>query len=116
MGQQGNTQKLERLQEVIFKNIFIGALYGSLIAIPTDMLLRWKSPMYRWLGTRGRVFYYTIWMASCANFLTERQVMKFEEVTRFEDEQKKQRLLELSVANGSYYGDDTDMIKIPKRK
>lgn len=55
-------------------------------------------------------------MASCANFLTERQVMKFEEVTRFEDEQKKRRLLELSVANGSYYGDDTDMIKIPKRK
>ncbi|ODV98297.1 hypothetical protein PACTADRAFT_30263, partial [Pachysolen tannophilus NRRL Y-2460] len=85
-----------------------GGAYGALIAIPTDILLRWKSPSYRWLGTRGRIFYYTIWIASCANFATEKGILRFENMIRYEDQLKKEKLMELAVEKGDYglYDDD----------
>lgn len=103
-----------RLGEIIIKSIFKGGLYGALISIPTDLLLRWKSPMFRMLGLRGWVFYHTIWVSAGASFHTEREVMKFESLVRWEEKVKRDRLIEMSVLNGDY-DDEYDTIRRKKK-
>lgn len=98
---------------MILKSILIGGLYGALISIPTDLILHWRSPTYRKFGLRGRIFYHTIWLASAANFHTEREVMRFQQSAHIEQHMLKQQLLEQSIENGTYYGED-ELIRVGK--
>ncbi|KAG0679234.1 hypothetical protein C6P40_003673 [Pichia californica] len=93
---------INRLQNVIIKSTLIGGLYGALISIPSELFIRWRSPLYRAFGFRIRVFYHTIWIASAAAFHTEREVIKFENIIRKEEEEKRRQLLELSILQGLY--------------
>ncbi|ODV83740.1 hypothetical protein CANARDRAFT_202348 [[Candida] arabinofermentans NRRL YB-2248] len=101
-----SSERIDRLSNVILKSIFVGGLYGSLISIPTELLIRWRSPLYRAFGLRIRIFYHTIWIASAASFHTEKEVMKFENIVRREEELKRQQLIEMSVLSGSYTGEE----------
>lgn len=94
--------RLQRLNGVILKSIIVGGLYGTLFSIPSDLFLRWRSPLYRAFGFRIRVFYHTIWIASVAAFHAEKEVIKFENVVRDEEEERRKQLLELSVIQGMY--------------
>lgn len=93
---------LNRLQNVIIKSTLIGGLYGALISIPSELFIRWRYPLYRAFGFRIRVFYHTIWIASAAAFHTEREVIRFENIIRKEEEEKRRQLLELSILQGLY--------------
>lgn len=93
---------INRLNKVIIQSTLIGALYGSLISIPTELFIRWRSPLYRAFGFRIRVFYHTIWIASSAAFNAERKVIDFENVIRLEEAKRRQELLEMSINNGTY--------------
>jgi hypothetical protein len=93
---------LQRLQQVILKSTLVGGLYGAMIAIPSDLLLRWRSPLYRAFGWRIRVFYYTIWVSAAAAFKAEGEVIGFENQVRREEEERRRQLLELSVLQGIY--------------
>ncbi|KAH3671559.1 hypothetical protein OGAPHI_000262 [Ogataea philodendri] len=95
-------ERIERLRSVILKSIFVGGMYGALVSIPTELMLRWRSPFYRAFGLRIRIFYHTIWIAAGASFRTERAVIEFENVVRREEEIRRQNLLEESVLSGSY--------------
>ncbi|GMG47298.1 unnamed protein product [Ambrosiozyma monospora] len=112
--QNTKTSKIEKLSSLIIKSTIIGGLYGMLFSIPTELFIRWRSPFYRSFGTRIRVFYHTIRVAYGASFYTEREVMRFEEVTRIEDERKRQQLIELSVLQGLYTGEE-EGYKISKK-
>ncbi|QPG72716.1 hypothetical protein FOA43_000017 [Brettanomyces nanus] len=94
------------LSHVIIKSTLTGALYGALVSIPTELLLRWRSPSYRSFGTRIRVFYHTIILTYSAAFMTESNVMKFEEKVRAEEARKREELIEWSVQNGLYTGEE----------
>lgn len=93
---------INRLQQVILKSTLVGGLYGALISIPTELFIRWRSPLYRAFGFRIRVFYHTIWIASAAAFHAEQEVIKFENMIRQEEEEKRRKLLELSILQGVY--------------
>lgn len=93
---------MQRLQGVIFKSLLVGGLYGTLISIPTELLLRWRSPLYRAFGFRIRVFYHTIWFASVGAFHAEQEVIRFENIVRAEEEEKRRQLIELSIVQGMY--------------
>lgn len=95
-------EHLGKLQDVIIKSTLVGGLYGALISTPTELLIRWRSPLYRAFGFRIRVFYHTIWIASAAAFHTEREVIRFENAVRKEEEEKRRQLLELSILQGVY--------------
>lgn len=96
--------RITRLSHVILQSTFTGAMYGALISIPTELLLRWRSPFYRSFGTRIRVFYHTIIITYSAAFLTEHNVRLFEETVRKEEEDRRKQLIEWSVQNGIYTG------------
>ncbi|GME74957.1 unnamed protein product [Ambrosiozyma monospora] len=112
--QNTKTNKIEKLSSLIIKSTIIGGLYGALFSIPTELFIRWRSPFYRSFGTRIRVFYHTICVAYGASFYTEREVMRFEEINRIEDERKRQQLIELSVMQGLYTGEE-EGYKISKK-
>lgn len=95
-------EHLGKLQDVILKSTLVGGLYGALISTPTELFIRWRSPLYRAFGFRIRVFYHTIWIASAAAFHTEREVIRFENAVRKEEEEKRNQLLELSIIQGVY--------------
>ncbi|GME97535.1 hypothetical protein B5S31_g5617 [[Candida] boidinii] len=101
-------QYINKLSNVIITSIFRGALYGALISIPTELLLRWRSPFYRTFGLRIRIFYHTIWMSAGASFHAEREVMRFEQKVRIEEEIKREKLIEYSITNGFYSPDEDD--------
>lgn len=93
---------MNRLQQVILKSTLVGGLYGALISIPSELLIRWRYPLYRAFGFRIRVFYHTIWIASAAAFHAEQEVIRFENIIRKEEEEKRNKLLELSILQGVY--------------
>ncbi|GMM31276.1 Rcf3 protein [Martiniozyma asiatica (nom. inval.)] len=93
---------ISRLNGVIMQSTLIGALYGALFSIPTELLIRWRSPLYRAFGFRIRVFYHTICISSAAAFNAEKKVIAFENQIRREEEEKRRKLLELSVISGTY--------------
>jgi hypothetical protein len=93
---------LNRLQNVIIKSTLVGGLYGALISIPSELFIRWRSPLYRAFGFRIRVFYHTIWIASAAAFHAENEVIRFENMIRQEEEERRRQLLELSIIQGQY--------------
>ncbi|ODQ48658.1 hypothetical protein PICMEDRAFT_70278 [Pichia membranifaciens NRRL Y-2026] len=95
-------EHMSRLQSVILKSTVVGGLYGALISIPSELFIRWRFPLYRAFGFRIRVFYHTIWIASAAAFHTEREVIRFENIIRQEEEEKRRQLLELSILQGVY--------------
>ncbi|AWU78280.1 hypothetical protein CAS74_002905 [Pichia kudriavzevii] len=95
-------EHLKRLNSAILKATFVGALYGGLISIPTELLIRWRSPLYRAFGWRIRMFYHTIWIASAAAFHAEREVIRFENIIRQEEAERRNKLLELSIMQGVY--------------
>lgn len=95
-------EHMNRLQSVILKSTVVGGLYGALISIPSELFIRWRYPLYRAFGFRIRVFYHTIWIASAAAFHTEREVIRFENLIRQEEEEKRRQLLELSILQGVY--------------
>ncbi|GMM44617.1 Rcf3 protein [Pichia kluyveri] len=95
-------EHLNRLQQVIIKSTLIGGLYGAMISIPSELFIRWRSPLYRAFGFRIRVFYHTIWISAAAAFRAEREVIAFENLIRKEEEEKRAKLLELSILNGVY--------------
>lgn len=96
--------KITRLSHVIIKSTLTGVLYGALFSIPTDLLLRWKSPLYRSFGTRIRIFYNTIILTYAASFVTETNVRKLEVQMRAEEAEKRRKLIEWSVEHGVYTG------------
>ncbi|VEU21418.1 DEKNAAC102290 [Brettanomyces naardenensis] len=98
--------RINNLSKVIIRATLVGALYGALVSIPTELLLRWKSPFYRSFGTRIRVYYHTIIIAYAASFTTENSVLKFEDQMRLEEAKKREELIEWSVANGLYTGEE----------
>lgn len=95
-------EHLGKLQNVIIKSTLVGGLYGALISTPTELFIRWRSPLYRAFGFRIRVFYHTIWVVAAAAFHTEREVIRFENAVRREEEEKRNQLLELSIIQGVY--------------
>ncbi|QOU21378.1 hypothetical protein BRETT_001100 [Brettanomyces bruxellensis] len=96
--------KITRLSHVIIKSTLTGVLYGALFSIPTDLLLRWKSPLYRSFGNRIRIFYNTIVLTYAASFVTETNVRKLEAQMRAEEAEKRKKLIEWSVEHGVYTG------------
>lgn len=93
---------IDRLNSVIIKSTLVGGLYGALISIPSELLIRWRSPLYRAFGFRIRVFYHTIWIASAAAFHAEQEVIAFENKIRAEEALRRKKLLELSIVSGQY--------------
>ncbi|KAG7692090.1 hypothetical protein KL930_001548 [Ogataea haglerorum] len=106
-------ERIDRLRSVILKSIFIGGMYGALISVPSELLLRWRSPFYRAFGLRIRIFYHTIWIAAAASFRTERAVLEFENVVRREEEFRRQQLIEDSVMSGSYT-QEQEGVRLPR--
>lgn len=109
-------ERIQGLSQVILRSTLMGGLYGALVSIPTELFIRARSPLYRSFGTRIRVFYHTILVAYGASFLTENNVMRYEDQVRKEEARKRQELIEWSVENGLYTGDDADYSKLPPRK
>lgn len=95
-------EHINRLNSVIIKSTLVGGLYGALISIPSELLIRWRSPLYRAFGFRIRVFYHTIWIASAAAFHAEQEVIAFENKIRAEEYERRRQLLELSIVSGNY--------------
>lgn len=48
------------------------------------------------------MFYHTIWIASAAAFHAEREVIRFENIIRQEEAERRNKLLELSIMQGVY--------------
>lgn len=72
--------------------------------------------MYRWFGLRGRVFFHTIMIAAGANFVTEKQILRFESKMQFEKNLKRQQLIEASISSGDFLDyDDSDLPKVNHR-
>lgn len=105
---------INRLNNVIIKSTLIGGLYGALISIPSELLIRWRSPLYRAFGFRIRVFYHTIWIASAAAFHAETEVIAFENKIRAEEDERRRKLLELSIISGNY--NSNNELSLPNKR